>query len=269
MTLAKAITGQRFFSTVAVMNKNRYRLPPGHAYSFIGVCDIRKADNKVITLFAIRNPWGSESYGGLFNGTAADSNTAFWATKGASGRTYSQQCSQTNANDGLFYVTIPEYVELFYPLMAVAEWFPKWSHNYYAKEGATADSTEQYTMVNPTAQKAYVTFNLYPSRMFPVGCARNSAYYSIKIKQGSTQLSYKGAYVSNNLQINATTTMLAAGTYTVDIRVYGNPGANEIFDFTFKVYSEKGGVVIKDSKGKTNEVGVSDHTSCAKEEEEQ
>ena len=85
VTLAKAITGMKFFSTVAVMSRNSYRLPPGHAYSFIGVCDIKKSDNSVITLFGIRNPWGSESYGGLFNGSAADSMTAFWATKGASG----------------------------------------------------------------------------------------------------------------------------------------------------------------------------------------
>jgi hypothetical protein len=152
--------------------------------------------------------------------------------------------------------------------MAVAEWFPKWVHNYYAKEGALADTSERYTMVNPTSQKAYVTFNLYPNRMFPVGCRKNSAYYSIMIKQGSTRLSYRGARRANNLQINATSTLLAAGTYTVDIRVYGNPGANEIFDFTFKVYSEKGGIVIKDSRGETNEVGVSDHTSCAKEQNE-
>ncbi len=113
MTLAKAITNQRFLATNGIGKRNSYRLPPGHAYSFIGVCDIRKADNKVITLFAIRNPWGSENFYGLFNGTAADSNTAFWATKGASGRTYSQQCSQTNANDGLFYVTVPEYIKIF------------------------------------------------------------------------------------------------------------------------------------------------------------
>ncbi len=85
MTLAKAITGMKFFSTVAVTDRNSYRLVPGHAYSFIGVCDIKKSDNSVITLFGIRNPWGSESYGGLFNGTVSDSNTAYWATKGAAG----------------------------------------------------------------------------------------------------------------------------------------------------------------------------------------
>ncbi len=80
------------------------------------------------------------------------------------------------------YVTIPEYVELFYHYMSVAEWFPKWTHNYYAKEGAVKDTTEVYTMINPTAQKAYITFHKYPRRMFPVGCALNNAEYSIKIK---------------------------------------------------------------------------------------
>ncbi len=52
--------------------------------------------------------------------------------------------------------------------------------------------------------------------------------------------------------MNATTTRLAAGTYTVEIRAYGSPSVNEIFDYTYKVYSEKGGIIIKDSKGRTN-----------------
>jgi hypothetical protein len=92
-----------------VLNANTYHLPPGHAYSFINVCEVTKSDNTKLNLFGIRNPWGSENYGGLFSGSAADSNTAFWATVGAGGKTYSQQCSQTNANDGLFYVTFAEY----------------------------------------------------------------------------------------------------------------------------------------------------------------
>jgi hypothetical protein len=72
VTLAKAITNQHFFATNAILNRNSYNLPPGHAYSFISVCDVKKSDNSVFTLFGIRNPWGSENYGGLFNGTAAD-----------------------------------------------------------------------------------------------------------------------------------------------------------------------------------------------------
>ena len=125
VTLFKSIEAAKFLSTVAIIKANTYRLPPGHAYSFITVCDITKKDNSVQTLFSIRNPWGSESYGGLFNGTVSDSNTAYWATVGAAGKTYAQQCTQTNANDGLFYVTVAEYIEIFYPYISVGEWLSK------------------------------------------------------------------------------------------------------------------------------------------------
>jgi hypothetical protein len=74
-------------------------------------------------------------------------------------------------------------------------------------------------MVNPVAQRAYVTFNLYPTRMFPVGCSKNKATYVVRIKMGTTTLSYRGAYSGNNVQINATSSLLAAGTYTVTVGI--------------------------------------------------
>jgi hypothetical protein len=87
VTLAKAITSQRFLATVAVISRNKVNLVPGHAYSFVGVCEVKAADNSVIPLFRIRNPWGSENYGGLFSGEYADTKSV-WATAGAGGKTY-------------------------------------------------------------------------------------------------------------------------------------------------------------------------------------
>jgi hypothetical protein len=98
--------------------------------------------------------------------------------------------------------------------------------------------------------------------MFPVGCARNSATYSVKVKLGNTQLAFRAFNSANNVVLNATGTLLAAGTYSVEVRLYGNPGANEIYDYTYKVYSENGGITIKDSTGKTSELGVRDDSSC-------
>jgi hypothetical protein len=88
VTLFKSVTTQRFFASVAVADANTYNLAEGHAYTFVSVCDIIKADNSVQTVFAIRNPWGSETGDARFNGSFADPNPV-WATVGAGGKNFS------------------------------------------------------------------------------------------------------------------------------------------------------------------------------------
>jgi hypothetical protein len=261
VTLFKSIDTQRFFATVAVSNANTVNLVPGHAYTFVSVCDIRKADNSVLSVLAIRNPWGSETYNARFSGSYADAN-AVWRTVGAGGRTYSTQCAQTNADDGLFYVTPAEFKALFASSVAVSEWYPNWKHNYYSRQSAAYGATDTYTMVNPTAQAAYIHFELYPSRMFPNGCATNKASYTIIIKKGTTQL--VGRVTSGGgVILNATSTLLAAGTFTVSVKVGTTGSPYEVLDYTLKVYSQRGGITIKDAAGKTAEVGVRDDSGCA------
>jgi hypothetical protein len=90
-TLFKSITSQRFFATVSVSYANTVNLVPGHAYTFVSVCDITKVDLTVQRVLAIRNPWGTESYKSAkarFSGSFADLNKV-WSTVGAGGRTFS------------------------------------------------------------------------------------------------------------------------------------------------------------------------------------
>lgn len=104
-------------------------------------------------------------------------------------------------------------------------------------------------MVNPIVQSAYISVELYPNRMFPTGCALNGIYFIVKIMNGNTQLAYSYASGTGTLLVNSTSTKLAAGTISVSITATGTATANEIPDYTLKIYSEKGGVVIKDASG--------------------
>jgi hypothetical protein len=45
--------------------------------------------------------------------------------------------------------------------------------------------------------------------------------------------------------------------------VSGTPSSSEVLDYTLKVYSQKGGITIRNSTGQTNQAGVRDDAGCA------
>ena len=123
-------------------------------------------------------------------------------------------------------------------------------------------SDGRYTLENPVAQAAYIHFELYPTRMTPSGCPAKEAKYRIFIKQGATTL-VATQTSEGGVILNATSTLLAAGTFNMAIWSGRGSGAYEVLDYTIKVYSEKGGITIKDGYGSTNEVGVRDDIGCS------
>jgi hypothetical protein len=106
------MTASTFAATVSTDTFNAVGLVVSHAYTVLSYITLYNADGTTkAQLVKMRNPWGIDS---LYNGTWND-NDATWNTVD---QTYATQAGlSSNTNDGIFYISINDFVTYFQGLV--------------------------------------------------------------------------------------------------------------------------------------------------------
>lgn len=98
---------------VAGCSHEHANLVTGHAYTLLGIQELKKGGKVVQQLIKLRNPWGKENYTGPWN----DNDTKWTAD-------YKKQAGLTIADDGIFHIPLEDFKIAFtsYDILMYRDW---------------------------------------------------------------------------------------------------------------------------------------------------
>ena len=141
--------------------QNVYGLANGHAYTLIGVNEIKDSSGNVLyQLYKIRNPWGGD---GEYKGKFRDADP-IWTQH----PTYAQQVGFTSADDGIFFMEKADFIK----------GFDEFSVFYFEKEWKQTnvllnnvdDKEKVFEFELSEKTDLYLDVDFWSSRMYPKGC---------------------------------------------------------------------------------------------------
>ncbi|CDW79186.1 calpain family cysteine protease containing protein [Stylonychia lemnae] len=249
------------FSTPGKSDKTvcSLNLPCNHAYTIIGTYQITKSDGSKQNLYKFRNPWGIDN---SFSGQYQDAST-YWSAVGSNGKTYAQQAGQTNANDGILYITDNEAMGAFNGFN-IAEVRDSFVNSWYDKKGdtvASATTPAVYTFTLAANTPLILFVKTYDRRMYEQnsGCKTDYAIFKVVLKD-STGKSIQAVsfYEDANFYFNFVDTPLAKGTYKIEF--YPTWGNVDVKDYGVVIQAPVS-IAILDSSSKTSAVSPHDYSS--------
>lgn len=213
---------------------NTFGLYKSHAYTTLGT--FRNVDGW--DLVKVRNPHSSESYWGNFS-----DDSDLWTDS------MKQQVGWTAGNDGVFFMDKESYHQAFSDTQT--NFYREGAHiNWYLVENDTTAAKRWFKIVNPTAQRVFVSQDTWGERIYPDGCADTSLQF-LAVWKGSTRLEY--SYRWDQLGTHSIDLgVLEPGAY--DIEVDPQWGAGTVPDYTVRTYAFDHPLRIQDANGQTNEV---------------
>jgi len=127
----KSADANKYVLTAASMD-GLYGLAKGHAYSLLGVYEIKSGSTVVERLVMMRNPWKSETY----NGPWKDSDSK-WTTS------YKSQVPYKYGNDGRFFIPLSNFKQAF-KYFTVTYYKDDYSVSYYEQKNFRLSTTYNY-----------------------------------------------------------------------------------------------------------------------------
>lgn len=236
--ILKKADDNKYVLTAASMD-GLYGLAKGHAYSLIGVYEIKSSTGSIVErLVHMRNPWKSESY----NGPWRDGDS-IWTTA------YKAQVPYKSGNDGNFFIPL-SYFKSGFSYYTLTYYKDDFEVSYYEKEGFSVGSTYNYAFSLSKSQDAFIGADVYPDRMYPPGGnCRGTTSGVIRLFKGSTRLGQ--TYISSSDGFGYVFKNLAAGDYSIQVQISRVTHSTPVNDFTVRVYAAEK-VKITDSSGRTS-----------------
>lgn len=144
-----------------------------HAYSVIDTFTVLNADGTTkAKLFKMRNPWGSD---GAYFGAWCDADT-IWSTVG---QTYATQVGFVSANDGIFFITVEDFVK-YYDAFVVSNYRDGWT---FSTSSVIGDNGiwKRFDFTLASAQEGFIGVDFYTNRMYPKGCRATQTTGSLRV----------------------------------------------------------------------------------------
>lgn len=151
--------------TAACM-ENHNGLVPGHAYTLLGVQELKAGSVVLHQLIKMRNPWGKERYDGPWN-----DKDERWTDE------FKKQAKMVVANDGIFYMTLDDFKKAF-TVYNIAH-YQKWHTSDVHVKGTGKKFMKSFS--TPIDQEIVLTVDYLNKKKIPHGCPIPSLYYNIYI----------------------------------------------------------------------------------------
>lgn len=155
---------RKWIMTAACM-KDIFDLVPAHAYTILGVQDLKAGDTILHRLIKMRNPWGAEKYSGPWN----DKDDERWTDE------FKKQAKLVVANDGVFYMTIEDFKKAF-TVYNVCE-YQNWHQHQHRITGTGKKFMARFE--TPVDQHVIISLDYQNKRQIPFGCKLPKVFYNI------------------------------------------------------------------------------------------
>ena len=199
-----------------------------HAYTLVGVAELKKDGKTYKRLFKMRNPWGKEQYNGPWN----DEDPQWTAD-------FKQQVSlSVDKSDGVFYMPVEDYPKAFSDIIVVH--YKDWQKK---QMDVSVDKDLTYVIDNTQVQDVAVGVDTYTERMFPKGCPAHDNYYYLYLDDQDSNTVIQKSYISLQYGFgNVLVKNLAVGKYKVTIKKYGD--GTDARDMTITTFGAKSSLEI-------------------------
>ena len=152
---------------VAGCSHEHGNLVTGHAYTLLGIQELKKNGKVVEQLIKLRNPWGKEQYNGPWNDKDPQ-----WTDD------FKKQAHMTIADDGIFYIPLKDFKMAFTTYHTLM--YQDWNVSDLRVKG-TGKVFKNMSFKSDVDQDVILTLDFQNSRQIGQGCAMPSILYNMYI----------------------------------------------------------------------------------------